>query len=269
MLAEVFTWSITLADDPRINGSDRAAVLAMAGDSVAFHDIEEASRLIAESRAIDVGNDTRASSLRSCIECAVVLLRGEFTAARDIALAAGEDGPLGLTRVVGALGAAYADELAQARELNGLYDRSSPSRQAWHEYVLGEIAGRAQQLSVAQHHYLAAIDLAGRAGATLVQRISWVGLASVRGRRGDAETALLGYRDLLDYWEQNPGWTFQITTVRNLADLLEQLTSDAAADLRADADRLQNSTSADPIEMRELVDVARRAIDVALARLSS
>jgi hypothetical protein len=91
----------------------------------------------------------------------------------------------------------------------------------------------------------------------------------VRGRCGDAEKALLSYQDLLDYWEQNTGWTFQLTTVRNLADLLEQLTSDTAADLRAHAGRLQNSTSPDPIEMRELVDVARSAIDMALAQFSS
>jgi len=94
--------------------------------------------------------------------------------------------------------------------------------------VLGEIAGRAQQLSSAERHYLAAIDLAGRAGATFVQMVSSVGLASVRGRRGDA-----------------------------------------AAELRADADRLQNGTSADAIEMRALVELARSAIDVVLARLSS
>jgi predicted ATPase len=268
-LAEVFMWSITLADDPRIVGSRRAAVLAMAGDIVALHDIEEAGRLIVASRAIDVGDDAGAASLRTCVECAVALLRGEFTTACDIALAAGEDGPLGLTRVVAALGAAYANELELARELNEQNNRSSPSRQAWYEYVLGEIAGRAQQLSAGERHYRAAIDLAGRAGATFVQRISSVGLASVRGRRGDAEKALLGYRDLLDYWEQNTGWTFQLTTVRNLADLLERLTCDAAADLRTDADRLQNGMSADASEMRDLVDVARSAIDVALARLSS
>jgi predicted ATPase/DNA-binding SARP family transcriptional activator len=268
-LTEVFTWSITLADDPRINGARRAAVLAMAADIVSLHDMEEAGRLITASRAIDVGNDTRVSSLRSSVECAVVLLRGEFTAARDIALAAGEDGPLGLTRVVAALGAAYADELVLARELNEQCDRSSPSRHALYEYVLGEIAGRAQQLSAAERHYLAAFELAGRAGATFVQRISSVGLASVRGRRGDAEQALLGYRDLLDYWEQNTGWTFQLTTVRNLADLLEQLTTDSAAALRTDADRLQNGTSAGADEMRELVELARSAINVALARLSS
>jgi hypothetical protein len=120
-------------------------------------------------------------------------------------------------------------------------------------------------LSAAERHYLAAFELAGRAGATFVQRISLVVLASVRARRGDAETPLLGYRDLLDIWEENTGWTLRLTTVRNLSDLLEQLTSDSA-DLRADAAQLQNGTSADADEMRALVDCpAARSTSCSLA----
>jgi hypothetical protein len=258
-----------LAEDPRVAGQDRASVLALAADVAALHDLDEASRLITASRAIDLDASSRAASLRTGVESALLLLREDFIGARDMALAAGDDGPLGLTAVVAALGAAYADEPALACRLNERYDRSSPSRQAFYEYVLGEVAGRERRWAVAEHHYLASIELAGQAGATFVQRISSVGLASVRGRRGDAVTALLAYQDLLEYWDQNLAWSFQVTTVRNLAELLEQLSIGTPMDLRAEADRLQNSGSADVGEMQALVDVARDAITFGLAHLPS
>ena len=101
---------------------------------------------------------------------------------------------------------------------------------------------------------------------TFVQQISSVGLASVRDRRGDAERALIGYRELLDHWDRYTAWAFQLTTVENLADLLEQLGSVAAAPLRARASPLRQGLSPHGDGMHELVGAARSAIDAELAR---
>ena len=195
-LAEVFTWSITLVDDARIVGSSRAAVLAMAADIVGLDDIERAGQLIAASRAIDIGDDTRAGSLRVCVESGVLLLRGEFTAARAMAQAAGEDGPMGLTRITAALGAAYADELAQAREsqrtvrpILAIETGMARVRARRDRWPRPPNAGCRTPLSGCVR------PRRSPAGATFVQMISSVGLASVRGRRGDVERALLGYRE--------------------------------------------------------------------------
>jgi hypothetical protein len=54
---------------------------------------------------------------------------------------------------------------------------------------------------------------------------------------------LRGYRTLIDYWQRTGAWTQQWTTLRNLADLFEQLGDPPlAAALRTAADEAPESS---------------------------
>jgi predicted ATPase/DNA-binding SARP family transcriptional activator len=68
--------------------------------------------------------------------------------------------------------------------------------------------------------YQRAASLARSAGATFVEGIALVGLASLLGRSGDPATALPLFRSMVDRWRRMGVWTHQWTTLRNLVQLL-------------------------------------------------
>jgi tetratricopeptide (TPR) repeat protein len=68
--------------------------------------------------------------------------------------------------------------------------------------------------------YQRAIGLAESAGATFVEGIALVGLASLLGRSGDPSTALPLFRSIVGRWRRMGVWTHQWTTLRNLVQLL-------------------------------------------------
>ena len=73
--------------------------------------------------------------------------------------------------------------------------------------------------------YQRAIGLAESAGATFVEGIALVGLASLLGRSGDPSTALPLFRSIVERWRQMGVWTHQWTTLRNLVQLLVRIGS--------------------------------------------
>ena len=73
--------------------------------------------------------------------------------------------------------------------------------------------------------YQRAIGLAESAGATFVEGIALVGLASLLGRSGDPGTALPLFRAIVERWRQMGVWTHQWTTLRNLVQLLVRIDS--------------------------------------------
>ena len=73
--------------------------------------------------------------------------------------------------------------------------------------------------------YQQAIGLADSAGATFVEGIALVGLASLLGRSGDPSTALPLFRSIIERWRQMGVWTHQWTTLRNLVQLLVKIGS--------------------------------------------
>ena len=77
--------------------------------------------------------------------------------------------------------------------------------------------------------YQRAISLAESAGATFVEGIALVGLASLLGRSGAPGTALPLFRSIVDRWRQMGVWTHQWTTLRNLVQLLVRMGSWEAA----------------------------------------
>ena len=103
-------------------------------------------------------------------------------------------------------------------------------------------------------------------------RIAAVGLVSVQAASGDIDAALRGHADLIDYWERTGAWTQQWTTLRNLADLLDQLEDhDCASLLRRAADEAPEAASTavvsalDVLE-RDEVDAPAPAPSPSLAR---
>jgi predicted ATPase/DNA-binding SARP family transcriptional activator len=105
--------------------------------------------------------------------------------------------------------------------------------------------------------YQQAIGLADSAGATFVEGIALVGLASLLGRSGDPGTALPLFRSIVERWREMGVWTHQWTTLRNLVQLLVRIgswepaavllgaidvhSSDAHA-FGADAERMRTAT---------------------------
>jgi tetratricopeptide (TPR) repeat protein len=71
--------------------------------------------------------------------------------------------------------------------------------------------------------YQHAIELADSAGATFVEGIALVGLASLLGRSGDPGTALPLFGSIVDRWRRMGVWTHQWTTLRNLVQLLVRI----------------------------------------------
>jgi tetratricopeptide (TPR) repeat protein len=139
---------------------------------------------------------------------------------------------------------AYSGDPEVARDLNdrGLVGATSPTLLAWGAYVAGEIETASGRTDLAEHHYVRAIALARRSGATFVVGVGTVGLLSVQVAAGRIGEALSGYDDVIDYFGRTGNWTHLWATLRNLANLLRRLGDDepaalldAAADQAPDA----------------------------------
>jgi tetratricopeptide (TPR) repeat protein len=153
----------------------------------------------------------------------VALSRGDLARAADLAEAAGDaatrpDQSYG----VGALAAAYHGDLQRAHRLHGKLHEiaDSPALGAFDVYIAGEIAGIQGVATVALEHYERAITAARDCGATFVEGLASVGQLTTLARAGRPNDALVGYRDLIGYWDRTGGWVQQWTTLRNLASLL-------------------------------------------------
>jgi tetratricopeptide (TPR) repeat protein len=129
--------------------------------------------------------------------------------------------------------------LAQARTYAGAPDEGLAFAEEQHRVVqpLGNPSmlalawyDQAEALSTLEpdraiEQYQRAIGLADSAGATFVEGIALVGLASLLGRSGDPSTALPVFGSIVDRWRQMGIWTHQWTTLRNLVQLLVRIGS--------------------------------------------
>jgi hypothetical protein len=105
-------------------------------------------------------------------------------------------------------------------------------------YITAEIDNMAGDWTSAVHHYHECIALSRTADTAFIQGIASVGLVAVQAASGQVREALAGYRDLIDHWQRIGAWTQQWTTLRNAADLFEQLGDhELASFLRDAADR--------------------------------
>ena len=117
----------------------------------------------------------------------------------------------------------HADEFARRAE-----EVDSPTALAWARYVQGETrldddpAAAAQRLEVA-------IEVARDIDGHLPLGAALVSLASLRARRGDPRRALPLFRDAVDHWRRLGDHTHQLTTLRNLVEVLVHLGEHEAA----------------------------------------
>lgn len=255
-LTELWGWAAELVEDPSLRGHPRAAhVLGTAAmDAYMRGDYPGADRLARNGLA--VAADADAEGRQCCLTAlgSADLSRGAWTEVIEHNVAAAAlGGPARESLGTAALAAAYAGDLARARELSAEMTAvaSSPSLRAYAAYVAGEIENAAGTYDNAQERYLHAIELARSAGATFIVGIASVGLLSVQAAAGRVGDALAGYREVIEYWAHAGNWTHLWVTLRNLAVLLRRLGDEAGAALIADAAAAAPDAPVDASVLRE------------------
>jgi predicted ATPase/DNA-binding SARP family transcriptional activator len=232
-LVELRGWAAQVAADPAIVEHPQAAAVLGTAAEAAYHrgDHEEADRLA--RRGLELTTDEAAAWYCLLPRSVVALARGALPEAVADALRAVGSGHHRDAHGIAALATAYAGDLEEARRCNelGVAAAVSPSMQAWAAYVDGEIESLGDHRELAEQHYLRAIELARRSGASFLEGIAAVGLVAVRGRGPRAREALSGYQQTIDYFARTGNWTHLWATLRNLADLLRRLGDDEPAAL--------------------------------------
>lgn len=172
--------------------------------------------------------------------------------------------------------------LAQARET--VLSSPMPSMVSWSEYCTAEIENTvgAADLAVLDR----AIERAREVDASFVVGVAGVTRASIQAARGDVASAALSYAELIRHWLRSGSWTQQWTTLRNVAELIEDcdpktallillaaesdrfrppvLVGEAAARHAALVERLERQVGDDVTPVPRRVDIA----DMALSALS-
>jgi predicted ATPase/DNA-binding SARP family transcriptional activator len=247
-LSEIWAWARELADDPRLADHPAAAmVLGVAADAawMGAGDLDASEALAA--RGLELARQIDPMGEKRCIAALsdIASFRGDHDRARTLALEC-EGGPREFAPAVAfaALSAAYGGDPGGAAELMARAAPAAPTAIAFSTYVAAEIESLTGAWAEAERHYREAIELATRVGATFVEGVASVGLVSVLAASGRIEDALVGYRDLVDYWERVGAWTQQWTTLRNLASLLDDLgDTETASFLRHAADQAPESAA--------------------------
>ena len=243
---EVWSWSDDLcrrcADgDPR-----RATMLALAAQAAWRRgDIDAA--LAAGTEALTLAEDDEVR-VRALAELATArMFAGEHRDAVAAWRQQAEIVPDSIALGSAALASGYGGHLAQASELLGQSARlvaedASPSQRAWQTYCENEVAqlqGAADVTALAQ-----AIAEAHAVGAEFIVGVATVTLASRYAALGDAERAAAAYRDLIGHWLRSGSWTQLWTTLRNVAELLEQHSPEVAWAILLAAERDEHSSAA-------------------------
>ncbi|QYN37583.1 winged helix-turn-helix domain-containing protein [Pseudonocardia sp. DSM 110487] len=274
-LIELRGWAEELADDPAIAAHpNAAAVLGTAAEAAYLRGdhprVERLARAGLERATDDAGRWFCLIPLAWA-----ALARGAYAEVVERCLAATAL-PRRASEALGgaALASVYAGDDDTARVLieRGRGGATSPSERAWIAYVSGEIESRTGHNDLAERHYLSAIELARRSGATFLVGVATVGLLTVRAGAGRIGDALRGYREVIDYFARTGNWTHLWATLRDLAGLLRALGDDEPAALlvaaAADAPDAPAAVPPPPLvpgtpvlDRAEVLEVARRAIE--------
>lgn len=107
---------------------------------------------------------------------------------------------------------------------------ASPTVRAWADYVRGELTMDTDP-ALARRHLAAAVETAREADSHLPEGVALVSLASVCARSGETRQALERFREAVQLWRRLGDRTHQLTTVRNLVDLLVEVRADRDAAL--------------------------------------
>jgi predicted ATPase/DNA-binding SARP family transcriptional activator len=111
----------------------------------------------------------------------------------------------------------YARELSEAAERSGNH-----AMRAWALYGHGEAlldTDPAEAAALLEQ----AVEAAGAVDVRVPEGAALLSLASLCGRRGEVARALALFRDTIHHWRRLGDWTHQLTTLRNLVELLARV----------------------------------------------
>lgn len=104
----------------------------------------------------------------------------------------------------------------------------NPTMQAFARYCHGEVhldTDPAEAVAALEQ----AVDRARQVNNLMIEGVSLVSLASLQGRRGETDVALGLFRDVIAHWRRRGNYTYQLTTLRNLVELLSEIGADEPA----------------------------------------
>ncbi len=217
-------------------------------------DLDGAERLASEVLAlVELRPDPIAEERAWSALGSVAHFRGDFSGARTAWLRGSELGAptAGSLVASAALAAAYGGEVQDARVL---LDRAHAviaaapcdSHVAFAAYVEGELRAN-DRVEDSVPYYREAMAVARRCGATFVEGVASVALASANTRTGDVAAAAEGFDCLLDAWSRTGQTTQLWTTARNAAGLLASVgATHTAALVLVCADRQPGAAAVDP-----------------------
>jgi predicted ATPase/DNA-binding SARP family transcriptional activator len=273
-LVEIWAWAAELVEDPALSahpGAARTLAIAAEGAWYSAGDLDAAARLAARAEQVLRPGGPDASFVQVAMGD-VQLLQGRFDEAERCFLAATADaGRAAEAFVLASMAAAYGGRPAQAADHLARADPlpMSTTIDGFARYMRGELQRLDEQWIDALDSFAESRRVADLTGATFLESITAVSTVSVHAAAGHVRDALAGYLDLIDYWERTGGWTQQWTTLRNLADLLDQLGDGAeAAALRRAADAAPEAAAVGsvPAPRPEPVEPPDRAQSLVLAR---
>ena len=142
---------------------------------------------------------------------------------------------LALSHLDPALALHYRGERQAATERADALDEAAnvavnPTVRAWAAYVRGEISMDTDP-PLARQQLWSAVEAAREADSRLPEGVALVSLASVCARTGETREALERFREAVRLWRRLGDHTHQLTTVRNLVDLLVRVGADEDAAL--------------------------------------
>jgi tetratricopeptide (TPR) repeat protein len=250
-ISELWAWARELAAEPGLRDHRLEAVVlgSAAAASWLLGDFDEAERLARRGLAVaeESGVDERLTQRCWSALAVVAMFRADFDTSRARWVKAAGLCDLPSSQLAtAAMASGYAGDretaarlLARAREANER--EPSVGDRAYNHYAAGEIAADPAQ---AVREYTVARQLASSCGATFVEGLATVGLATVLTTTGDVAEAAGGFLMLLDYWPVTGNRTQLWTTLRNAALLLLDVgRAEAAALLLASADTADASSS--------------------------
>jgi predicted ATPase/DNA-binding winged helix-turn-helix (wHTH) protein len=123
-----------------------------------------------------------------------------------------------------AVAVAYAGDIEIARRYAtqahaAVQSTPTPSMTSWIEYCMAEIDNTVGIADLAVLDQ--AIERARTVDATFIVGVAGVTRASAQAARGDIAAATQSYADLIRHWLRSGSWTQQWTTLRHVAELIE------------------------------------------------
>ncbi|MEM9611089.1 MAG: BTAD domain-containing putative transcriptional regulator [Actinomycetota bacterium] len=217
---EVAAWAVELLDDSSLPVAHRDRLLAVSALGAFQHGEFDRS----ESLAQQVDDDPLARRRALIMRANVALVRGEPTAAADLAgraLAGADPYLTGLSSLLVAVSASYAGDRERAERAAVELDRLAtapdvaPTVAAYAAYVRGELAAETDP-TAAMAHLETAIARAEAVGSVVSEGVARVTANTLAATAGDPQEAVVSFRRTIEHWAGRTDRYRLWVTVRNL-----------------------------------------------------